>query len=78
MSIRPLHILLPGDIGIIDHFNKDAFLQTRFVEMGLLPGIQLRLVKKMPLQGTIEIKIRAFYMSLRWDDANHIMVRVDG
>ena len=77
MSIKPLHVLLPDDIGVIDHFKKDNFLQIRFVEMGLLPGMALRLIKKMPLQGTIEIKIRSFYMSLRWEDADRIMVRVD-
>ena len=78
MSIRPLHTLLSGEIGVIDSFVKDSFLQTRFVEMGLLPGMKFRLVKKMPFRGTIQIKIRTFYMSLRWEDANQIMVRNNG
>ena len=77
MSIKPLNSLLPGEVAIINKFKKGNHLQTRFAEMGLIPGLQLRLVKKAPFHGTLEIKIRSFYMSLRWEDASQIMVKIN-
>ena len=77
MSIKSLNTLLPGDVATIEKFKKNAYLKTRFVEMGLLPGLKIRLVKKMPFQGALEVKIRSYYMSLRWDDANQILVKID-
>ena len=76
MSIKPLNSLLPGEVAIIKSFQEDSHLQTRFAEMGLVPGLQLRLVKKAPFHGTLEIKIRSFYMLLRWEDASQIMVKI--
>ena len=77
MSIKSLNTLSPGDIAVIDRFLKNAYLKTRFVEMGLLPGLKLRLVKKMPFQGTVEVKVGSYYMSLRWEDADQIMVKIN-
>lgn len=77
MSIIPLNTLLPGEVAIINKFQAGTHLQTRFAEMGLIPGLQLRLVKKAPFKGTLEIKIRSFYMLLRWEDAGQIMVEIN-
>ena len=77
MSIKPLNSLLPDEVAIINKFKEGNHLQTRFAEMGLIPGLQVRLVKKAPFHGTLEIKIRSFYMSLRWEDASQIMVKIN-
>ena len=48
---------------------------TSLAVMGLLPGTPVRLIKKIPLNGPVEIKVRDFYLSLRRKDAQNILVK---
>ncbi len=74
MSIKQLHQLLPGESAQIISFHKDLTLQSRLVEMGILPGVESRLLKKGPFNGPIEIKVRCYEVALRYKDAMQINV----
>ena len=74
MSVKPLNSLAPGHTAIIKEFRDNARLQSRIVEMGILPGVKVRMIKKTPLNGPIEIKVNEFYLSLRRDLANKVYV----
>jgi len=75
MSVRTLNSLIPGETAIVDQFTAELPLQSRLVEMGILPGVELRLVKKAPFNGPLEFKIRGYYILLRWKDAGQILVQ---
>ena len=75
MSVRTLSNLEEGDTAIIRTFNANLNLQSRLVEMGILPGVEIRLIKKTPFQGPIEFKIRGYEVSLRYVDAEKILVQ---
>ena len=75
MSIRTLNSLLPGETAIIDQFTPELHLQSRLVEMGILPGVELRMIKKAPFNGPLEFKIRGYHILLRWKDAGQILVQ---
>lgn len=66
--------LKPGETGIITGFSGVLELQSRLVEMGLLKGTFIKLIKKTPFRGPIEIKVRDYYVSLRLEDARHILL----
>ena len=74
MSIKQLHQLLPGESAQIISFHKDLTLQSRLVEMGILPGVEIRLLKKGPFNGPIAIKVRCYEVALRYKDAMQINV----
>ena len=74
MSIKQLHKLLPGESAQIISFHKDLTLQSRLVEMGILPGVEIRLLKKGPFNGPIEIKVRCYEVAIRYKDAMQINV----
>ena len=74
MSIKQLHQLLPGESAQIISFHKDLTLQSRLVEMGILPGVEIRLLKKGPFNGPIEIKVRCYEVAIRYNDAMQINV----
>ena len=74
MSLKPLSSLEPGDIAIIIEFEENARLQSRLVEMGALPGVKISMIKKTPFQGPLEVKIRSYHLSLRFQDAGQILV----
>ena len=74
MSVIPLNSLTTGNTAIIKGFTDNAHLQSRMVEMGVLPGVKVRMIKKTPFHGPLEIKIRSYHLSLRWKDAGQILV----
>ena len=74
MSIKQLHELHPGESAQIISFHKDLTLQSRLVEMGILPGVEIRLLKKGPFNGPIEIKVRSYEVAIRYKDAMKINV----
>ena len=75
MPTRPLTTLSSGETAVIQTFNAELNLQSRLVEMGILPGIEIRLIKKAPLKGPIAFKIRGYEVSLRYSDAKQVFVQ---
>ena len=51
-------------------------LKPRLLEMGLIPGADIRFIKRTAFGGPIEVKVRNFYLSIRLDDAKTILVTV--
>ena len=75
MSIKTLTSLSPGEMAVIQTFNTESNLQSRLVEMGILPGVEIRLIKKAPFKGPIAFKIRSYEVSLRYGDAKQVFVK---
>ena len=75
MSVRTLPSLSPGEKAVIHTFNTELNLQSRLVEMGILPGVEIRMIKKAPFKGPIEFKIRGYEVSLRYGDAEQVLVQ---
>ena len=51
-------------------------LKPRLLEMWLIPGTEVRFIKRTPFGGPIEVKVRDFYLSIRLNDAKSIWVTV--
>jgi len=64
-----------GDIAVIFGFKSEIKSKERLVEMGLLPGTIIRIVKQAPFSGAVEIKVRDYYLSLRPEDIGNITVQ---
>ena len=67
--------LIDGEIATVHSFIGDMELQSRLVEMGILPGIRIRRIKTAPMNGPIELKARDYHVSLRQDDARNILIQ---
>ena len=67
--------LYPGEYAVITGFSKDMKTDSRLVEMGLLPGSVIRMIKQAPFGGAVELKIRDYYLSLRSEDTSKILVK---
>jgi len=53
--------------------GSDA-LQQRIMEMGLLPGVEIKVVRQAPLGDPIEIRLLGYSLSLRRTEASHVEV----
>ena len=61
--------LNPGETATINGISGKSYRQNRLLELGLLAGTEVRMVKHPPFIGPVEIKIRNSYLSIRWNDA---------
>ena len=60
---------------IID-FKIQTSSKLRLAEMGVMLGVEVRMIKKTPLGGPVQIKINNYYLTLRKEDALLINVKV--
>ncbi|NLV27895.1 MAG: ferrous iron transport protein A [Methanomicrobiales archaeon] len=74
MSIMTVEQLPPGTSGIISEILGDTTIRRRLMEMGVLPGSRLTLVKWAPLGDPAECLIRGYKLSLRRREAALITV----
>lgn len=51
-------------------------IKMRLIDMGVVKGAIIEVVRKAPLGDPIEIKIKNFYLSLRKSEAQNIEVEV--
>ncbi len=49
-------------------------LRRRLMEMGLLPGTPLRLIRRMSLGGVVELEVRRSRVSIRHGEATQLLV----
>ena len=69
--------LRPGQAARIDGFASPD-VPARVLEMGLLPGTDVTLVRVAPLGDPVEVRVRGFLLSLRKDEARGIAVTPAG
>lgn len=74
--IIPLTQMKLGISGTVTGLTGDLPLQSRLVEMGILPGTPIRLVRVAPFKGPLALKIRDYYVSVRLEEAQSIQVEV--
>ena len=63
--------------GIIRKLSATGDMGRRIREMGLVPDTQIQVQGRAPLKDPVAIKVRDFTLTLRNNEASHIMVEVD-
>ena len=70
----PLSTLPIGSTAILRSYPKAGAAFLRLREMGLLPGVQVTLVRAAPLGDPLELRVRGFNLTLRKSEAQHVLV----
>lgn len=72
--MRTLAQLAPGDRGKVLKVAGDPDAARRLMEMGLMRGTTVEVVRQAPLGDPLEVKVRGFMLTLRRAEAEHIEV----
>ena len=72
----PLSSLPPGSAGKVTEIKVPGASRPRLMEMGLLVGTPVELVRFAPLGDPVEIKVRGYHLTLRKHEADQIFVSV--
>ena len=73
---QPLTSLTLGTTGTVAEIKLPPESRPRVMEMGLLIGTPIELVRFAPLGDPVEIKVRGYNLTLRKHEAEQIWVRV--
>jgi ferrous iron transport protein A len=71
----PLTSLKIGGAATVTEIKLRPEQRGRLLEMGLLVGTSVQLVRFAPLGDPVEIKVRGYHLTLRRQDAEQIWVR---
>ena len=66
--------LRPGQSGRITAVGGDGALRQHFLDMGVIPGTDVTVVKLAPMGDPLEVRIRGYELTLRLADAEKIAV----
>ena len=69
MTLKELKI---GQSAVIDAVGGTGELRQHFLDMGLIPGAQVTLIKLAPMGDPMELRVHGYELTLRLDDAAHI------
>ena len=73
MTLRDLK---PGQQGKVTSISTTGAMKRRIMDMGVTPGVEIRVVKVAPLGDPVEVNVRGYELSLRKDEAAQIRVQM--
>lgn len=71
MTLKELEI---GRSGIVTAVGGDGALRQHFLDMGIIPGTEVTIIKYAPLGDPVELMLHGYELTLRLDDAARIQV----
>ena len=71
MTLKELQI---GKSAVVDTVGGSGALRQHFLDMGLIPGAEVTLVKLTPMGDPMELRIHGYELTLRIEDAKKIQV----
>lgn len=74
ICLRQMHV---NQRGIILSIKAQGELGRRIRDMGLVVGTEISIVGRAPLQDPVALRLKGFTLTLRNNEADHIMVEIE-
>ena len=68
--------LKPGEEGVVVRVEGPPALRRRLMEMGIVRGTKIKMVRRAPLGDPIEYEVKGYNLSLRAEEADGVYVEV--
>ncbi|MFA5198930.1 MAG: FeoA family protein [Candidatus Omnitrophota bacterium] len=73
---KQLHELKPSTKGKIKMIAGGAVLKKKLLDMGIVPGSGIEVLRVAPLGDPVEVRIKGYNLSLRKEEASQISIEV--
>ena len=73
MTLKDLKV---GQSAVIDAVGGEGELRQHFLDMGVIPQMEVTLVKLAPLGDPMELRIQGYELTLRLEDAAKIQAHL--
>lgn len=77
-GFQPLTAIPAGACATVADLRLPAESRSRLMELGLLPGTPVELVRYALLSDPVEIKVRGYNLTLRRHEAEQVWVNLGG
>ena len=67
--------LKPGQEGNVKSIATVGAMKRRIMDMGITPGVEVKVIKAAPLGDPIEVHVRGYELSLRKEEALKIEIQ---
>jgi len=74
-QVLPLSQIKIGDKVEVVKMNSDGEIRYRLLDMGLIKGVMLKMIRTAPLGDPIEVEMSGFNLTLRLNEAKSILVK---
>ena len=71
--LRSLRDILPGERACLAQVGGTRAFRRRLMELGFLPGTQVRLVRRVDIGDLVELEVRGAHISLRGSEATALL-----
>ena len=71
MTLKDLEI---GKTAVVTVVGGEGALRQHFLDMGVIPGVSVTVVKLAPMGDPMELVLRGYRLTLRKEDAHNIEV----
>ena len=70
-----LEDLKQGQEGVVASLGEKGPVRRRIMDMGITPGVQVKVIKVAPLGDPVEVNVRGYELSLRKAEARQIELK---
>ncbi len=63
-----------GESAKVTAVNGNNQITRRLMEMGVVPGVSVRMIKSAPFGDPLEIRVRGYHLAMRKSEADQIEV----
>ena len=71
---RLLGDLKPGERARIERIEGGGALRRRMMDMGIVPGVEIEVVRCAPFGGPLQIRLKGYYLAMRRGECAKIKV----
>lgn len=74
-SLRLTNLPIGADARVVS-VNGEGRVTRRLMEMGLIPGVAVKVIKTAPFGDPIEVRVRGYSLAMRKNEADSIEVSI--
>lgn len=75
IQVKSVRDLKCGESGVVKKISLTGALKRRIMDMGITPGIEVKLRKIAPLGDPLEVVVRGYELSIRKSEAEFILLK---
>jgi len=72
---RCLKDLKSGERACVECILGGGAIRRRMMDMGIVPGVELEVVRRAPLGGPLQVRLKGYYLAMRQGECAKIVVK---
>jgi len=75
MMERFLGDLKSGERACVESILGGGAIRRRMMDMGIVPGVELEVVRRAPMGGPLQVRLKGYYLAMRRGECAKIVVK---